>query len=202
MPTGYTADVQDGKVTSFKQFALNCARAFGALITMRDDPADAPIPEALVPGEYYLTSVQQDEIKLGRLLTMTEDEVSTEATKAHVASVQYREEYALRKVEQRKRYESMLAKAEAWEPPSPEHVGMKKFMVDQLRESIKFDCGSDYQPTVEPLLSGADWRLQQIARAKESLERSRASLREEEERVRNRNTWIRQLRESLAKVDE
>lgn len=45
MPTGYTADVQSGKVTDFAEYAMNCARAFGALVLMRDDPSDADIPE-------------------------------------------------------------------------------------------------------------------------------------------------------------
>ena len=35
MPTGYTAAVCSGEITEIKDFALSCARAFGALITMR-----------------------------------------------------------------------------------------------------------------------------------------------------------------------
>jgi hypothetical protein len=201
MPTGYTAAVQDGKTTSFRDFAWTCARAFGALITMRDDPADAPIPEELKPGSYYLESVQRAEIELGRLLTLPLEEADEAAKRAHAEAVKYAEEYRAKKVAERERYEAMIAKVEAWEPPSPDHTGMKKFMLDQLRESLQLDCGGDYSPTVEPLLSGAEWRLQQIARAQESLERSRKSLAEEEERVRSRNKWIRQLRESLAKAE-
>ena len=45
MPTGYTADIQDGKITTLREYALSCARAFGALIMMRDDPHDAPIAD-------------------------------------------------------------------------------------------------------------------------------------------------------------
>jgi len=202
MPTGYTADVQDGKVTSFRAFAMQCARAFGALVTMRDDDQDAPIPEELKPGEYYISSVQSDEVKLGGLLAMGDEEASTKAAEAYEAQLAYSREYRAKKIAQRKRYEAMLAKVEAWEPPSPDHEGMKKFMLSQLRESIEFDCSSDYTPTVEPLLSGADWRKQQIARAQESLERSRKSLADEEERVRGHNKWLRQLRESLAKAGE
>lgn len=37
MPTGYTASVQEGKVTEFRDFAMECARAFGALVMMRDE---------------------------------------------------------------------------------------------------------------------------------------------------------------------
>ena len=37
MPTGYTDKIKDG--ITFKEYAMGCARAFGALITMRDNPA-------------------------------------------------------------------------------------------------------------------------------------------------------------------
>jgi len=52
MPTGYTYPVVEGKITEFSDFALSCARAFGALITMRDDPHDTPIPETFEPSDY------------------------------------------------------------------------------------------------------------------------------------------------------
>lgn len=46
MPTGYTDAIKDG--ISFNQFILSCARAFGALITMRDEPSS--VPEGLARG--------------------------------------------------------------------------------------------------------------------------------------------------------
>ena len=38
MPTGYTLDLYNGKDITFEEFVLKCARAFGALIDMRDEP--------------------------------------------------------------------------------------------------------------------------------------------------------------------
>ena len=35
----------------------------------------------------------------------------------------------------RERYETMLAEVEAWQPPTPDHEELKRFMADQLRES-------------------------------------------------------------------
>jgi hypothetical protein len=43
MPTGYTCDVQNGKVTELKDYLLDCSRGFGALIHMRDERMDTPI---------------------------------------------------------------------------------------------------------------------------------------------------------------
>ena len=51
MPTGYTDAIKDG--ITFQQFAMNCARAFGACVTMRDDPSDKPIPERFEPSAWH-----------------------------------------------------------------------------------------------------------------------------------------------------
>jgi hypothetical protein len=40
MPTGYTAGVADGTITEFREYALLCARAFGACIMLRDEPVE------------------------------------------------------------------------------------------------------------------------------------------------------------------
>lgn len=197
MPTGYTADVQSGKVTDFKTFAWQCARAFGALITMRDDPSDARIPEEFKPDDYYLTAVQQAEVRLGRVLAMTPAECDGAAKREHDEAEKYAADYVAKKAQERQRYQAMIEKVEAWKVPSSEHAEMKSFMLEQLRKSIDFDCGDGYTPAVEPLLSGVDWRHQQIARLTQALDRSRESLREEEERCRKRSEWVRQLRESL-----
>ena len=45
MPSGYTEGVASGKVTEFKEYALLCARAFGACISLRDEPLSLEIPE-------------------------------------------------------------------------------------------------------------------------------------------------------------
>lgn len=46
MPTGYTAAIKYG--ITFKEFALDCARNFGACISMRDEPRETPIPDEFI----------------------------------------------------------------------------------------------------------------------------------------------------------
>ena len=71
MPTGYTAGVQDGTVTDFSEFALQCARNFGALVTMRDDPWSTPIPERFEASEYARTAVVEAQQKLDEFHKLT-----------------------------------------------------------------------------------------------------------------------------------
>ena len=52
MPTGYTEDIYNGKDVTFKDFALKCARAFGACVHQRDDDANDP-PKLREPNTGY-----------------------------------------------------------------------------------------------------------------------------------------------------
>jgi len=53
MPTAYTSFVADNENFTFPEFAMLCAREFGALISMRDEPLDTPVPERFEPDDFY-----------------------------------------------------------------------------------------------------------------------------------------------------
>lgn len=206
MPTGYTADVQSGKMTEFRDFALLCARAFGATILMRDEPLDAKIPDEFTVDTRYSDRVRDCREKLAELEAMTIEEAAAAARAENEQQHARRDELVRNSGKQLERYQSMLAKVKAWTPPSEEHVGMKKFMVDQLTESIKFDCHVDhddarsfaercYPPSP---VDSAEWIQKKLDDARRDLGRALQSEAEEIERVASRNKWVRQLRESLA----
>ena len=73
MPTGYTADVADGKITEFTEYALQCARAFGACIMLRDDPVSSEIPE-FEPSDYSAKELAEAEKDLSQFLAMNESQ--------------------------------------------------------------------------------------------------------------------------------
>jgi hypothetical protein len=74
MPTGYTAGIIDGEITTFEQFATQCSRAFGATIHMRDNPLDSPY-EPRTPSQYYVNSLQSQREKLEETKTMTDEAI-------------------------------------------------------------------------------------------------------------------------------
>lgn len=196
MPTGYTAPVADGKVTDFATFAMQCARAFGALIEMRDAPVDAEIPDEFKPSGYYEKQIGQREAELRRLQSMTLEQAEESARADHRDAVKRWHERIAERNRTRARYEAMLAETRAWEPPTPEHEGLKKFMIEQLEESIRFDCSGGYDVEPQPV-DAATWLARQVAEASRSLDWARKYHDEEVERVRGRNQWVRDLRESL-----
>lgn len=202
MPTGYTCDVQSGKVTEFRDFAMACARAFGACIMMRDEPADTPISERFDPNtSYYDDSLARAKARLIELEAMTPEQADAASRAERDAEWQAIEERNQRRAVERRRYEAMQKHVLAWTPPSDEHVGLKDFMLDQLTRSIDFDCNGSYDKPA-PYLSGDDWKAEQIRKARRDIEYHTKERAKEIERAEERTTWIRQLRESLSASGE
>jgi hypothetical protein len=193
MPTGYTADIEKG--ITFQQFAMNCAHAFGALITMRDEPIDSPIPEFKVE-QYHYDWIERAKADLAKIEAMTKEDCRAAAKKEYDDALAYQVESKKEREDLRQKYESMLVEARAWVPPSPEHEGLKKFMIEQIEQSIEWDC-ADYERDVPKLVPADQWHLGALAAARETVARYEKSLAEEIERVNKRNLWVRQLKESL-----
>jgi hypothetical protein len=198
MPTGYTEAISKG--ITFEKFALSCARAFGALVTMRDEPADAPIPEEFKPSDYSEKQLALATDRVDELKAMKDAECARLAKADYEKQVQYHKEGISKDAALKAKYEAMLAEVEAWTPPSPDHEGLKKFMRDQIAESIRFDCGGNYhQDALKELrpLTGKEWRQSELNKALEQISYHSESQREENARTAARNKWVRQLKESL-----
>jgi hypothetical protein len=195
MPTGYTAAIADG--ITFEQFALGCARAFGALVLMRDDPADAPIPDEFQPSDYHTKALAAARAELLRIERLTvpqaRDELAAEWANTEKDRVRRLEEMA----DLRCKYERMLAAAKAWNAPTSEHEGMRKFMIEQIEESIRFDCGGNYYDTPAAKLELPDWLATKKANAKKDIDYHEREYAKEVERTNQRTAWVKALRASL-----
>ena len=195
MPTGYTADVQSGKITDLKPFVMQLARGMGALVMMRDEPHDAPIPERFEPSPYYAERVAKSEAEVERLRLMSDEDAEAAAVEAHAEVVAAFDKAKAEHTAQRERYEAMVAKVKAWQG-APE--GIKEFALDQLQQSIDFDCREPfrfYRSTDK--LTGAQWREQALGEALRSLGYDRKANEDEISRTEARNNWLAQLRRSL-----
>lgn len=194
MPIGYTALIKDG--IDFKTYAMGCARAFGACIMLRDEPADVPIPERFEPSDYHLDKIEDAKAALTRAEAMTKEEAEAAAQEEYQKAVDYRDHSIWRDHQLRQKYEAMLAEVEAWEPPTPAHIDLKKFMGDQIRESIGFDCGW-HQPA-PTLKSPMEFKAAAIEAAKRDLAYHTKEYAAEVERAEGRTAWVKALRDSLS----
>lgn len=199
MPTGYTAAIKDG--ITFQQFAMNCARAFGATITMRDEGGDgSSIPERFEPNPLYRQWKETAEAELAALDAMTPEEVEAAALDDYIRAENSRLTYLQEARELREKYEAMLKQVKAWTPPTPEHTRYHAFMIEQIESSINFDCGEGSWSEPTERLDAETW----LKVRRDSLLsdiRGHGRLWEEEvERTEQRNRWISDLRASLSAV--
>lgn len=195
MPTGYTADVESGKTTELNDFVLHCARAFGALVSLRDD-FDAPIPEKIEPDTaYYDKRIGESLYQLSQLQAYTPEQVEYQAERAHEEAVSRWKEQDERRLVRRARYQEMLEKVLAWQPPTEEHRELHKFMISQLRDSIRHDC--DYESPRPERIEPGKWLQEAIEDAGRALAYSARSRYEEIERAKGRTEWVQQLLSSL-----
>jgi hypothetical protein len=195
MPTGYTAAIKDG--ISFEKFVWNCARAFGALVTMRDDPMDAPIPQAFEASPYYAEALAKAQAELARLKAMTTREISAACEADYQAAVKRRSERIAEAAELRRKYLVMHAKVQAWTPPTPDHESMKKFMAEQIETSIDHDCDISYYKGEPKKQSPEAWHAAEVIRAEHDIEYYEREFANEQERIDSRNAWLKALRESV-----
>lgn len=194
MPTGYTAAIADG--ITFQQFALSCARAFGATISMRDEPADAPIPDEFPPTNYHLNALATSRQQIERLKALTAAEADVRALETANLYAEARRNSIAEREALRAKYEAMLQQVEAWEPPSNDHVQFKNFMLSQIKDSINVDC-SNYHLSPIVQLTGQQWRAQQIADFEQTITYHEKAHAEEVERCRARSEWVQKLKASL-----
>lgn len=194
MPTGYTADIAKG--ISFEQFAMNCARAFGACITMRDDPADTPIPERFVPSDYHAKAIDNCRAKIQQLQNMSAAEMEATAASTYREAMSAHQKRLNENLELRNKYNAMLAQVVKWTPPTKDHVNFKEFMLSQIRESIDWDCSEKYvtAPTAQ---TGEEWHAAAMAEARRSLAYHIKENEEEIARANSRTGWVQALRTSL-----
>ena len=191
MPTGYTTDIYNGKDVSFKDFALTCARQFGACIMQRDDPADEK--PKIMPEESYHTEELK---KLGKFKKPTKAEFE-KYVKTEIADCKETID-KMKKLQEA--YNKKIKEAQNWNPPTPEHEGLKKFMIQQLTDSMQFDCSYDhYESELKKLnkMTYDDYVEQQKKNHNWKIKYNTEYLEKDLNNIRKRNKWIQELYNSL-----
>ena len=196
MPTGYTVEVVDGKISDFPTFAKLCARAFGALIHMRDNTI-SPDWSPIVEPELEIYQQRLDKIA-GRIAELEgmSDEVADRAYIEYAANLDIENErHIARCADQDSRLAAMTEKVRAWAPPTPDHIGMKEFMLEQLRISANGDVRRFYTKPLK--MTGPEWRAQQLGREYSEIAITLKSIEDEKSRAESRTKWLTELVESL-----
>lgn len=194
MPTSYTAGIEDGKITTFRQYALQCVRAFVALIEMRDESLDKELPKEIVPAPYYAEQVGVDEAYLTELNQRSDKEWAAKYAEVIADTSAKNNERAKTHRDITARYAYLGADVNAWIPPTSEHQEMKNFMLEQIRISTEH---SSKEPYTVNLPSFDVWKAQVLSEAKHDCIYSSENLSKQKKLAAGRNEWLQALYKSL-----
>ena len=199
MPTGYTAKLM-GEGQSFKEFAMLCARAMGACISMKDDPFDKTIPEKFSSSDYYTENLQRAKNQLKKFKKTSSSEIqlwgSSQIEKMLESTTKA---YNVSK-EEDQRLSDMKKHVLNWNPPTPEHENFKKFMLEQI--DVSFNNMSDYYnrelKNIKKLTPNKVF-VNQLKTIEGQIKYYNEQMKNETKSIESKNNWISELRNSLEK---
>ena len=193
MGTGYTSKIKDG--ISFEDFALDCSKEFGYLISLRDTP-NADVPDVIKPGSYHREGMKQSKEEYEILLNMTDDVKKVDYIKYCKRTMDGWEEIRNSKIISKDSYNNMLVKVKNWQPPTNDHNGLKEFMISQIVGSIDFDCKNIDRP-MEEMLTIDEWYDMMLEGVKDDIEYYTKKWKKEVESCEKATKWIQELKRSL-----
>jgi len=202
MPTGYTHPIIDGTTTTFKQFATDCMRAFGATIHMRDQPSDKKYEPRKLSNHYKVALAECREEML-RVASATNSELIDEAEQERKYNIDFAKEQLDKSIKNTEVLNRFLLEAITFKPPTPKHEAFKVFMIEQLEETIKHDCNIEYY--TESLKKARDKRIElsdeirirKLITLSENHVLYEKRIKEEEENCEKANQWVIDLLDSI-----
>ena len=193
MATGYTCEIKNGQ--TFKEFIMGCAKAFGALVTMRDEPADAKIP-IFKPSTHHQENVDKLKAELVSYEKMSPEDCTARALSAFEKAKDSYNKSLCKKAALSLKYDSMTIEVEAWKPPTDDHVGLKDFMLDQIKISKENDCNTSYI-SIPKKQTGDEWLAENLEISMQSLAYHTKEIKEDKTKIDGRNEWVADLKKSL-----
>lgn len=204
MPSGITAAIYEDKDVTLEQFLQRVARNFSLAIMQREGDRDAPVERDEGKSKFHEEQIAEAEAALLDLDGMSIEEAIERAMAEHDEKVKNWEAARANKVALRSRYQAMVRQVEAWEP-EPLVAYLKQGALEQLRESLRADCG---EPGGEmkywkypQLLAGQEWIEAKTTEARRDIEYSREEIAKRQKVAAERNEHIDAFYRSLGSDD-
>lgn len=196
MPTGYTAELME-KGMDFRSFVLRCARAFGALLMMRDDPLNAPIPEKFEPSDYHVKALAEATKKHILLQAMTDNEKIAFGEVEKADTIKRTREWLEKEKQENMRLIDMRLQVQSWNPPTPDHVGLKDFMLQQIDISMHNTTYQENEISNAEAKPPTAFYVEALSRAAHDIEYHAKENIKEIGRATERTDWVKKLRASI-----
>lgn len=190
MPTGYTYTIASGETESLADYALSCARAFFG--HMRD--YSGPLIYS-TETSFYEEMLRKNQAELGRLESMSEDELLQEGEKRLLEAITRIHDMSRKNAMELARYREMLAKVRDFDPPNG-WGELKSFMISQLIDSIKFDdLTSHYEEAIK-----RQEKMDPLAFVKDDIDKLRLDIKRYQEEILSRKMRQEKVNKRIASL--
>lgn len=203
--TGYTSIFSE-KEPSLKEFAFICARAFGACISMKDEPVSKMPPLKVKPDTYHKEEAKRMEASLKRLEKLSEEKLAKNFRKSLKETIKQAKRGIKKNQDLKKRLRKMVRRVNAWNPPESVFC-LKKFMLEQLESSIYYADDSFDRRSIDAARKKLELvknpealkklREEAVKEVRGEIESSLEHQKKENERAANATKWLRELYSSL-----
>lgn len=209
MATGNTQGIIDGTTKTFRGFAYQCVRNFGAAIHMRDEPLSEEYrPREMSGASYHIEAITNSELELEALEKMTDEELVEETRKNLLTDFEYQRGRIREINSQNTKLNKFLEKAKAFKPPTEDHNGIAEFMIDQLEKTIIYNnIEFNVKSVLRILESLEDINAEEIresrrTRIKESMSYHLKQQSDEHKRVVEANKWVNDFFDSIEEMED
>lgn len=184
MPTGYTAPVIDGEITTAQEFAYECSKAF--VWSFREgNQLTYPVVD-----DYYQKSLDESMAELAAWDALNEEGRYAKWSDAVIVMETRREEARKESEEAFKRLFKVRTEVEKIRVPET-HANFKKFMIEQLNETIKYE--GTFKEEYYQMPTYPEWADAQRGYILRSVEHAAKRMQEIEQNVAESRQWISTL---------
>ena len=207
MPTGYTAYIENGSITTGKEFLKLCLREFGIAVDMRDEPLSVPVPAHFEPDGWYKDHYMNTVKKWKENESLTFAEAKLRRQREHDKEIQSARRAIARMTEVNERYKQIRKQIEAWTPPTEDYNGIKQFAIDQIEKSMNTEDQFDYyQKIIDEPFDDSDeavreYMVRHLADLQNAAERSKRDYEKAIARANEKTEFMKVFLESLSAMD-
>lgn len=204
--TGYTAQIENGNITTGKDFFKALYKGFRYCYGYEGKPLSVPTPTQFEPDPYYKQKYDKAVEVRNKWKQMTFDEAkqkiiekyNTEITQAKKSLENY-------KLEDEK-YKKVRNEIVKWNPPTDEHKALKNFALEQIDLSMNTYIYNYLERDLNKELDISDnavWKYinDMNASCEKNVGEAYEQWQEELKRTDEKNTWMQQFLESLDSLE-
>ena len=200
--TGYTEQIENGNVTTGKDFLKLCTRAFGVAMDMIEKPLSVPTPTHFEPNPYYKEKYDKAVEVRNKYRQMTFEEAKKDIIKKHNAEITQTKKFLEKYKLEDEKYKKVRDEIKEWIPPTPQYEALKNFALDQIDLSMNTYLYNSLEKELNKELDISDdavWKYinNMNASCEKNVGEAYEQWQKDLKRTAEKNTWMRQLLESL-----